>query len=155
MYVKLIRGFSDSFFVRDWQLSRSEFISDGYPAIVEIVASAKDLKVVSVRYQTFCDIVDFLWLLRLASTLTKYHISHYIESSILIWHFQDGAFGANQARFLSVLKIVPMTFGNFSIDSLLYPRYLVDNLVALIFHQFNSKTVLCVYYPYEEEPIFL
>ena len=59
----------------------SKLVSDGDPAIVEVVTAAENLEVVAVGHEGLRYLVYFFWLLRLPTTLTEDDVGHDIELS--------------------------------------------------------------------------
>jgi hypothetical protein len=54
-----------------------------------------------------------------------------------------------------MLEVVAMTLGNFAVDGLLDPGDLVDELVAILLHHVEGKTIFGVDNPNEQEAVAL
>lgn len=63
---------------------------------------------------------------------------------------------ANQAGFLCMLQVKPMSFCYFPVDCFLYPVYVIDYLVApLLLHDVHRPLELRVDDPYEQKALLL
>ena len=99
----------------------SEFIANGDPAVVEVVAASKDLEIVAIGHESLCNLVNLLWFLTLAAPLAEDHIAFNVESGLLV----NVAFDTHEAGLLGVLEIIAVPLGYLPVHSLLHPRDLV------------------------------
>jgi len=110
---------------------------------VQVIPPAEDFQVVSVWNQCFSNIVDFLWLLRLASPLRKDDVRLYVEISLT----SDISFHTNQASFLGMLEVKAVTFGYLSVYCLLDPGNFINHFVTEFVKDIQRKAIFCVYHP--------
>ena len=94
---------------------------------MQVVAPTKDLAVIAVWSEGLYNFVNFFWLLGLTPPLTENDVS--CDAACKIFHI---AFVANQTGLLCMLKVVPVAFGNFTIDSLLYPSNFINKRVSIL-----------------------
>lgn len=118
---------------------------------MQVVSPTEDLEVVAIWNQGFRDIVDLLWLLRLASSLRKDDIRLDVE----VGFASHISFHSNQTSFLGVLEVEAMTFGNLSVDCLLDPGDLVYHFVPKFVKDVQREAIFCVDDPDEKESIGL
>lgn len=118
---------------------------------MQVVSSSKDLQVEAVGHQGLCNVVDLLWLLALAAALAEDDVCLDVELS----SFGHVALNSNEAGFLGMLQVVPVTLGDLAVYCLLHPGNLVNELVAVVLHHRDSKAVLGVDHPDQEEPVLL
>lgn len=118
---------------------------------MQVVSSSKNLKVVTVWYQSFHNIIDLLRLLRLTSPLRKDNIRHNIEDGF-VSHI---SFYPDQASLFGVLQVESMTFCNLTVHCLFYPGHFVHELVAMLVEHVQGEAVLRVDDPNKEEALRL
>jgi hypothetical protein len=118
---------------------------------VEVVSSAKDLKVVSIRNKRLSYVINLLRFLGLTSSLRKNDVGFDVENSIN----SHITFYAYKTCLFCMLKIEAVAFCYLSIDSLLYPSNLVDKFVAIFVEHFKSKSVLGIDDPNKKKTTFL
>ena len=117
---------------------------------MQVVSSPENFKEIPARPETFSDLINFLRLLRLTSSLTKDDRTHDIIIQILCFTLHT-----NEASLFGVLQVVTMTLGDEPIDSLLNPDNLINDLISLLLHHLDGKPVFGVDYPYEKETVGL
>ena len=130
--------------------SISELVSDSDPSVSKIVSASKNLEVVPIRNEGLYVLVDFGGFLALSSSLAPYDIaaSIFIEMGV--------AFHANEADFLCMLEVEPMSLCDLSVDRCLDPGYLVDDFVSpSVFHHVDCKRKLVIDHPDKEESVLL
>ena len=117
---------------------------------MQVVPSAKDLKVVAVRYQSLCNIVNFFRLLALSSPLAKNDIGFNVSTNAL-----RVAFETDKASFFGVLQVVAVALGDFTVNCLLDPHDFIDQFVSMLLHNFKRKPVFGVNDPDEQKSVRL
>lgn len=129
----------------------SQLVSNCYPTIVQIISSSKNFDIVTVWDHSLRYLINFLWLLRLTSSLRENDITHGIQVSFLI----NLTLGSDETRLFSMLKIIPMTLRNLTVHSLLDPGDFIYKFVAGLLHHFERKSILGVDDPNEQETVGL
>ena len=90
---------------------------------MQVVPSPEYLQVVAVWNKILCNLVDLFWLLRLASSLTEDDVAvNFVADKIL-----EVTLVADEAGLFRMLQIVPVTFCNLAVDSLLDPNDFVNH----------------------------
>ena len=89
---------------------------------MQIVSPTKDLQIVALWYESLTNVVDLLWLLRLASA----HTENDVTVNVALDAVSEVALVANEACFLCMLQVVTMALVDLAVDRLLDPHYLVD-----------------------------
>ena len=104
----------------------SQLIAYGAPSIMQVVATAKDFKEVSLGHQGFANVVDFFRLLRLATSHAEYHIAVYAAFDAI----SQVTLITNKASFFRMLQVVTMTFVDLAVHGLLDPNNLIDKPIT-------------------------
>lgn len=119
----------------------SQLVSNRHPIVAQVVPAAKYLKVEAI-WNEFLDVfVHLCGLLRLSSSFTE----NYVASNVCLEaRRMKITLEANNAAFLSMLQIVPMSFGYFAVHCLLDPCHFIDYFVPPLFYEFTRKSVFCV-----------
>lgn len=118
---------------------------------MKVVSSCKDLKIISIRNQSFSQVIYFLRFLALTSSLRKYDIRHQVELGLI----PDVSFDAYETRLFGMLEIKAMAFCDLAIDSLFDPCNLIYESVAPFVKHVQGKSILVVDDPDEEEAALL
>ena len=100
----------------------SQLVAYGDPAVMKVVAAAKNLQVVALGHERLTDVVDFFRFLWLASPHAEDHVTVNVAFDLVT----QVTFVAYKTRFFGVLKIISVALVNFSVDSLLDPHDLID-----------------------------
>jgi len=112
---------------------------------VEVVSSRKDLKVISVGHKSLCYLIDLLWFLTLSASIGEHYVALHVEAhSDTLGHDFRVSLEPDKAKLLCMLKVVPMAFGDLTVDSLLDPVNLINQAVAKFLHHLEGKPVLSV-----------
>ncbi len=117
---------------------------------MQVITPTKDLTVVPVRSKCFHNLINFFRLLGLATPLTENDVS--CDATCEIFQI---TFVANQTGLLCMLQIVPMAFGDFSINSLFNPSNFINKCISILIIKLESKSELGVDYPDKQEAISL
>ena len=128
----------------------SDLVTNGHPLFPQIVSSSKNLQIVPVGHQFLYILVYLFWLLTLTPSVAEYHISSH---SLL--QFVRISFNTYQTGLLCMLKIISVSLGNFSVNSLLDPSDRVNNFVPPLLHQLDSEHIFGINGPDDEHSIFL
>lgn len=130
-------------------VEQSNLISNGDPAIVQVISSTEDFQIVPIGYQCFCNLIDFFWFLRLPSSLAENDIAFNIvfHSSFHV------SLESYQASLFCMLQIITMTLSNFSGICLFAPSQFIDEPVVELLHHFQSKSVLGINDPNHNKTI--
>jgi len=128
----------------------SYLVAYSHPLFSQVVASSEYLQIVTIWYQLLYVFVNLFWFLALPSSITKYNI--FGNSSLQLWRI---TFYPYQTCFLCMLQVIAVSFCNFIIDSLLYPRDWVYKFVAPLFNEFDCKGIFGIDSPNDDYSIFL
>lgn len=87
-------------------------------------------------------------------TLTSAIAEDHIASDSFVY-LGSVSFDSDQTSLFGVLKIVTMSFGDLSINSLFDPGDGIYNFIPPLFHQPDCEGILCVDCPDDQHSVFL
>lgn len=102
--------------------AQSQLIAYGAPSVMQVVATSKNLKEVSLWHEGFANVVNFFRLLGLAAPHAEYHVAVNAAFDAI----SQVTLVANKASFFRVLKVVAVAFVDLAVNGLLDPDDLID-----------------------------
>ena len=118
---------------------------------MKVVPPTENLTVIAIRDHGFCDVIYFLWFLRLASSLRENNVTLDVEVGLVA----DIAFDSDEAGLFGMLQIESVTSADLPVDGLLHPGDFLDDLVAPFVEELECKAEFVVDHPDEQKTICL
>lgn len=101
---------------------------------MKIIPAPKNLQIITIRYQSLRHLINLQRFLTLSFTIAEYNIAVFVRLVIF-----EIPFHPYNARFLSMLQIIPMPFRNVGLGCSFDPSDGIHNLVSPNFvHHIDS-----------------